>query len=90
MGGGVAVSTQQYSKPGKIIMTIQKENNLNSLLLKKSRQEFLGMLFDHEVQALIFESDSDNQWIDFFRNQPNWKVVFDDDQIVSFELDNCI
>ena len=71
-------------------MAIRKQHALQTASPEDSNQQFLEMLIDHEVQTLIFDPDSDTQWIEYFRSQPSWKVTFDDAQIVSFELDNSI
>jgi len=54
--------------------------------IEEMKKEFLDTLVHHKVQFLILDPESDDGWIKFFRTQPGWKVVSDDDQIVSFEL----
>jgi len=69
-------------------MAIRKEYTPQTVSPEETKQEILDILIHHEVQSLIFELESDDEWIIFFRTHPGWKVTSDDDQIVSFECAN--
>jgi len=87
-GGDVKVPTLHNPKRPKFIMAIRKEKTSQEGSLEETKQEILDMLIWHEVKTLIFDSDVDSNWIDFFKTQPGWQAALDDDQIVSFNYVN--
>ena len=68
-----------------MVRTPIKQSAPTELVLHPTH-DWLQLLDEENIQLVILDSYLDNELIQAIRSQPEWKVDFEDDELVVFKL----